>query len=49
MDGIMMICLQALERKNKELDEANKRLEERLTVVEELTRKLSAPVTAAKR
>jgi DNA-binding transcriptional MerR regulator len=70
MDGIMMICLQALERKttelqnknkelderivelrkqNKELGEANKRLEERLTIVEELTRKLSAPETTAKR
>jgi hypothetical protein len=59
MDGIMMICLQALERKtselqnkNKELDEANRRisnLEERLAIVEKLTGKLSVLETAAKR
>ena len=51
MDGIMMICLQALEKrtselkeKDRELDEANKRitdLENRIAVIEELTKKLA--------
>jgi hypothetical protein len=56
MDGIMMICLQALERrttelqnKNTELVEANKRLEERLTAVEEITKKLAAIELSAER